>query len=104
MYHIFQHLILLQLYVNEICCFQVVDSFLLFFQTRDLDYTFVRPLVSGVISQLNAMKETPGEHFQALPALMETLVDMPYQFRHPTDTAVKKFRAEVNTTNTVNQL
>ena len=41
------------------------------FQKQDLDYTLIKPLISGSIATLNNLKTSPGEHFLSLDKFLE---------------------------------
>ena len=43
------------------------------FQKKDLDYTLVKPLVSGTRATLQNLKATPGQHFATLDVLGSNL-------------------------------
>lgn len=41
------------------------------FQKQDLDYTLIKPLISGSIATLTSLKTSPGEHFLSLDKFLE---------------------------------
>ena len=43
------------------------------FQTKDIDFSIVRPLVAATIATIHTLMDHPGEHFKSLPGVLENL-------------------------------
>ena len=63
------------------------------FQKHDIDFTVVRPLVIGTKAAIDALYETPGEHFSSLPAVLPTLEEFGVQ--QSTDRLAHDFKQNV---------
>ena len=42
-------------------------------QRKDVNFTVVKPLVNGTLAVINALRATPGEHFQHLSSVIPEL-------------------------------
>ena len=62
------------------------------FQRKNLDYTLVKPLVSGTNSTLHNLKSTPGHHFAILDHVLATDLE-PFAIHAP---AVDIFKTSIH--------
>ena len=63
------------------------------FQRKDVNFTVVKPLVNGTLAAINALRATPGEHFQRLSSVIAELEE--YGVNPPSDSQVENFKRNV---------
>ena len=63
------------------------------FQKHDIDFTVIKPLVIGTKAAIDALYESPGEHFSSLPTILPQLQD--YGVQQGTDHIVQQFKQNV---------
>ena len=63
------------------------------FQRNDVNFTVVKPLVNGILSAINALHATPGEHFQRLSSVIAEIEE--YGVNPPSDSQVENFKRNV---------
>ena len=59
------------------------------FQTKDLDFTMVRPLVAATMTTIRTLKDHPGEHFKSLPDVFHKLRE--FNVSAPTDEQMERY-------------
>ena len=64
------------------------------FQRKDVNFTVVKPLVSGTHTAINALLASPGEHFQTLPSVLAELEEY-YGVKTPSDAEVESFKINI---------
>ena len=63
------------------------------FQRKDVNFTVVKPLVSGTQGAIGALLVFPGEHFQSLPSVLAELQE--YGVTTPSDREVEFFKINI---------
>ena len=63
------------------------------FQRKDVNFTVVKPLVSGTQAAISALLVFPGEHFQSLPSVLAELQE--YGVTTPSDREVEFFKINI---------
>ena len=63
------------------------------FQKHDIDFTVIKPLVIGTKAAIDALYESPGEHFSSLPTILPQLQD--YGVQQGTDHIVQQLKENV---------
>ena len=63
------------------------------FQRKDVNFTVVKPLVSGTQAAINVLLAFPGEHFQSLPSVLAELQE--YGVTAPSDREVEFFKINI---------
>lgn len=63
------------------------------FQRKDVNFTVVKPLVNGTLAAINALRATPGEHFQCLSSVIAELEE--YGVNPPSDSQVENYKRNV---------
>ena len=63
------------------------------FQQNNVNFTVVKPLVNGTLSAINALRATPGEHFQHFSSVIAELEE--YGVNLLSDSQVENFKRNV---------
>ena len=63
------------------------------FQWKDVNFTVVKRLVNCTLAAINALRATPGEHFEHLPSVIAELEE--YGINPPSDSQVENFKRNV---------